>query len=454
MAERWSDLLRGDNAGRCAVVGGGISMHAVNVFIVTTILPSVVREIGGLNYFAWSTTLYVVASLMGGASTAQLMRRIGIRQTYRVALGCFAIGCLICAMAPSMAVLLLGRLVQGLGAGGLSALSFSMVRVLFPQALWGRAFSVVSVAWGIATLGGPAIGGIFAQYDAWRAAFWSLLVLTPILLLLVETNLPRGLARPSGPSMPVSLIGLALLAVSALAVSTGSMATNPWLNTLGLAAAVAGLLVFQWLEANGPTRVLPRGACDPTTKLGGVYLAMLLLLLGVNSEIFVSYFLQMLHGMSPLHAGYLSALMSGGWSVASITSATSNRRMLMLETGPWVMAAGLIGLCVLMPMRDASDLPALAAMGASLAAIGAGIGMCWPHLGAAVFAHAPEDERDLASASITTVIMVGNAFGSALGGMVTNVANVAQTPAHAASWLFALFTLAPIGAALAIRRLR
>jgi MFS family permease len=454
MAQGWGDLLRGGNAGRCAVIGGGISMHAVNVFIVTTILPSVVHEIGGLRYFAWSTTLYVVASLMGGANTAQLMRRIGVRQTYRVALGCFALGCLICAAAPSMAVLLLGRLVQGLGAGVLSALSFSMVRLLFPQALWARAFSVVSVAWGIATLGGPAIGGIFAQYDAWRAAFWSLLGLTPILLLLVEINLPRGMARPSGPAMPVSRIGLALLAASALSVSTGSMATNPWLNGLGLAAAATGLLVFRRLEARGPARVLPRGACDPSTKLGGVYLAMLLLLLGVNSEIFVPYFLQVLHGMSPLHAGYLSALMSGGWSVASITSAASDRRSVMLQVGPLAMAAGLLVLFVLMPVQDGTSLAALSAMGVGLAAIGAGIGLCWPHLGAAVFAHAPEDERDLASASITTVIMVGNAFGSALGGMVTNVADVAQTPSHAASWLFALFALAPIGAALAVRRLR
>ncbi len=454
MAQRWSDLVRGDNAGRCAVIGGGISLHAVCVFIVTTILPSVVHEIGGLRYFAWSTTLYVVASLMGGANTARLMRELGIRQTYRTALGCFALGCVICAMAPSMAGLLLGRLVQGLGAGVLSALSFSMVRVLFPPALWARAFSVVSVAWGIATLGGPAIGGIFAQYDAWRAAFWSLLGLVPVLLVLVEASLPRDLARPAGPAMPISRIGLALLAASALAVSTGSMARDGWLNALGLVVAATGLLVFRRLEARGPARVLPRGACDPSTKLGGVYLAMLLLLLGVNSEIFVPYFLQVLHGMSPLHAGYLSAMMSGGWSVASITSAAGDRRALMLRIGPLVMAAGLLVLFVLMPMQGASDLAVLSAMGAGLAAVGAGIGMCWPHLGAAVFANAPEDERDLASASITTVIMVGNAFGSALGGMVTNVAGVAQTPALAASWLFALFTIAPLAALFAIRRLR
>lgn len=454
MAQGWSDLLRGDNAGRCAVVGGGISLHAINVFIVTTILPSVVHEIGGLSYFAWSTTLYVVASLMGGANTSQLMRRIGVRNTYRAALGCFALGCLICATAPSMAGLLVGRLVQGLGAGVLSALSFSMVRVLFAQPLWSRAFSVVSVAWGIATLGGPAVGGIFAQYDAWRAAFWCLLALTPLLLVLVEINLPRNLARPSGPTRPVARISLALLAASALAVSTGSMATNPWLNVAGLGAALLGLVLFRRREARGPTRVLPLGACDPNTRLGATYLAMVLLLLGVTSEIFVPYFLQVLHAMSPLHAGYLSAMMSGGWSVASITSATSTRVQRMLQAGPILMAAGLVTLFVLMPTENGADPASLAAIGAGLAAIGAGIGMCWPHLGSSVFAHAPEGERDLAAASITTVIMVGNAFGSALGGMVTNMAQMAAAPSHAAAWLFGIAALAPVGAALAMRRLR
>jgi predicted MFS family arabinose efflux permease len=147
-------------------------------------------------------------------------------------------------------------------------------------------------------------------------------------------------------------------------------------------------------------------------------------------------------------------MMSGGWSVASITSAASTRGPRMLAIGPATMLAGLLALFVLMPMRDASDLASLAAMGLGLGAIGAGIGMCWPHLGAAVFANAPEGERDLASASITTVIMVGNAFGSALGGMVTNVAHVAEAPSQAAAWLFALFALAPVGAALAMRRLR
>ena len=116
----WAELVRGGNAGRTAVVGGGMIIHALSTFIVTTILPSVVREIGGLRYFAWSTVLYVVGSLLAAALCARVLRGIGVRNTYRVALLGFAAGSVACALAPAMPVLLAGRLVQGLGAGTLA----------------------------------------------------------------------------------------------------------------------------------------------------------------------------------------------------------------------------------------------------------------------------------------------------------------------------------------------
>ncbi len=218
----WSDLLRGGNAARTAVVGGGMVIHAISVFIVTTILPSIVLEIGGLAYFAWSTTLYVVASLLGGAFCARLLARIGARRLYRLALGCFALGAALCALAPSMPVLLAGRVVQGLGAGTLSALSFTMVRVLFPERLWAPALSIVSAAWGVATLAGPAVGGVFAEHHAWRMAFWSVCAAAPFLLLLVEISLPRGLARPPMPRTPMAFLNLAMLVAGVLALSVGS----------------------------------------------------------------------------------------------------------------------------------------------------------------------------------------------------------------------------------------
>ncbi len=450
----WLELVRGANAARSALVGGGMVLHAVNVFIVATILPSVVHDIGGLRFFAWSTTLYVVASLFGAVACARLLRDLGARPTYRLALLLFALGCAGCAAAPSMPALLAGRFVQGLGAGTLSALSFTQVRQLFPERLWARALAVISVSWGAATLLGPAVGGVFAEYHAWRAAFWSLLAVTPVLLLLVEWALPRGLAPPAA-ARPMAWLNLALLAGSVLAVSAGGMSPNVAVNALGLAAAAIGLAWFARRERRRPA-LLPRGATQPTTPLGATYAAMALLLLGLTTEIFVPYFLQALHGLSPLHAGYLSALLSGGWTLGSMASTGPSRAPgRLLRCGPLAVAGGLLGLALAMPRAGLPGLD-VAVMGGCLLAMGLGIGMCWPHLGTSVFRQAAEGEQALAAASITTVVMVTNALGSALGGVLTNLAGLTAPggptgAAHAAAWLFAVAALAP---ALALRAMR
>jgi predicted MFS family arabinose efflux permease len=455
----WLELMRGDNAARSAVIGGGMIIHAVSTFIVVTILPSVVRDIGGLRFFAWGTTLYVLASLLGGALCARLLARVGGRGTYRFALPVFALGTLVCALAPSMPVLLVGRLIQGFGAGTLSALSFTMVRTLFDEALWSRALSLTSAAWGVATMAGPAIGGVFAQYGAWRAAFWSVFVLVPFLLLLVERSLPRDLPRPAAPSTRLALLNLCVLVGSVLAVSVGSTASWAVANAAGLAAALAGLMLFVWLEARR-RRLLPHGACNPSTALGAAYATMMMLIVGVSTEIFVPYFLQVLHGMTPLHAGYLSALMSAGWSIGAVggSSQSIGGTRALLTAGPLLLAGMLAGMFLLMPRSGVLGDGQLWVIGALLLGQGLGIGSAWPHLCAKVFAFAPDAEKDLAATSITIVIMVANALGSALGGMVTNGAGMTNPggpagAAQAAAWLFGLYTLAPLLAFVTVRRL-
>ncbi len=459
MQARWSELVRGGNAGPSAVVGGGMIIHAINTFIVATILPSIVRDIGGLRYFAWSTVLYVVASLLGGAFCARVLQRLGARGSFRLALGGFAAGSVICALAPSMPALLAGRALQGLGAGTLSALSFTMVRTLFPPQLWPRALSVVSVAWGVATLLGPAVGGVFAQFGVWRAAFWSVAAAAPLLLALVEFSLPRDIVRPPKPGTALPLGNLLLLAGSVLAVSVGSMSAAPLANAAGLAVALAGFVLFARREAAGAARLFPAGATRPNSPLAATYAAMILLLAGTTPEIFVPYFLQTLHGLSPLHAGYISALMAFGWTLGSVftSGAGAGHARGALAAGPAVLAAGLAALALLMPQPGPPG-AALAAMALALVGVGAGIGMTWPHLGARVFGFAREADRDLAGASITMVVMVGSAFGAALGGMVTSLAGLTAPGGmagaeSASAWLFAAFMAAPLLAALAIRRL-
>jgi MFS family permease len=210
LAPGWGDLLSGKNAIYALALAGGVTLHAVNIYIVTTVLPSVVKDIGGLNYFAWSTTLFVIASILGSALSSRLLRRAGPRGAYGIAALLFAVGTLICAIAPSMPILLVGRFVQGFGGGFLYALAYSVIRVVFPEALWSRAIGLISAMWGISTLIGPAVGGIFAEFDAWRAAFWSLVPLIGIFGAMAFATLPKHSSGNTQAS-PLPIMQLVLL---------------------------------------------------------------------------------------------------------------------------------------------------------------------------------------------------------------------------------------------------
>ena len=456
----WGELLRGGNAARSGVVGGGMAMHAINTFIVTTILPTVVRDIGGLEYLAWNTTLYVVASLLGGACCSRIQARIGPRDSYRAALALFGAGTLLCAMAPDMLVLLAGRFVQGLGAGTLSALSFSMIRILFPERLWPRAIAVVSTVWGVATLLGPALGGVFAEYGVWRPAFWAVLAITPLFALLVERCLARQPVHPTQVATRLPIGSLALLLASVMALSVASASSGAGRNGAGVLVAVAVFVWFVRREAGGGSRLMPLGACDPRTPIGAIFSTQFLLLMGMATEIFVPYFLQTLHAMTPLHAGYMSALMSAGWSLGSIgfSGAAERGSRAAMTVGPAVEVLGLAGLWLLMPISD-GGFAVMAGIGAALFAIGLGIGLGWPHLCARVYRFASHSERDLASASLTVIVMIGNAFGSAFAGLVTNMAGLTEPGGitggvTAAVWLYGMFMFAPCLALLTASRVR
>lgn len=458
----WAALLSGSNGLRSLALAGGVTLHAVNVYIATTILPSVIKDIGGIDYYAWNTTLFVAASILGSALSARLLISAGPRGAYVIAALVFAIGTLICALAPSMPVMLAGRVVQGLGGGFLFALSYAMIRLVFSEALWPRAMALVSGMWGVATLTGPAIGGIFAELGVWRAAFWSLIPVAALFALLAMAVLPkRNADRTENSSRPIAQ--LVLLTAAVLAVSAGSVSSTLFWNIVGLASAtlLTGLLITT--ENRARDKLLPTGAFRITTALGALYATMSLLAVAVTSgEIFVPLFLQVLHHQSPLVAGYLAALMAAGWTLGSIASSGVSGKGIKraILAGPVLGAAGMVTLAVLMPTESGGSWTLLTPICIGLVVIGLGVGMAWPHLLTRVFQVAPAGEHDLAAASITTVQLFATALGAALAGMVANVAGLTDPGgvagiSNAAGWLFGVFALAPIiGVFTALRVVR
>lgn len=455
---RWGELLLGENATRSIALSGGIALYATNTYIATTILPSVVAEIGGLELYAWSTTLYVVASILGSALTSKLLQGTGPRLAYTLATLVFIVGVLICALAPSMPVLLVGRLIQGLGGGILLALCYSMIQLVFEERLWPRAMALVSGMWGVATLVGPAVGGVFAEMDAWRLAFGSMVPISLAYIVLTHRVLPPREAAPVTPSrLPVTQ--LVLLAAAVLAVCSGSVSSLPIWNLLGIAACAVLVFVLVRHESSATVRLLPKDAFKFNTPLCALYATTCLLVIGMSSEIFMPYFLQHLHGQTPLIAGYMTALMAAGWTVAEILSSgwTGRNIQRAILAGPLFIIVGLVMLAITTPMASLGEWTQLAPICLGLFLVGFGIGLGWPHLLTRILQVASERDKDTAAASITTLQLFAMAMGAALAGVIANMAGINDTTgnagiSNAAQWLFGLFVLAPVLALVMARR--
>lgn len=440
----WSALLLGKNGLRSAALAGGVALHAINVYLVTTILPSVVADIGGLDYYAWNTTLFVVASIIGSVLSTKCLTALGARAAYVWAGVIFAIGSGVCSLAPDMAVMILGRTIQGLGGGLLFALPYAMIRLVFAEPLWPRAMALISGMWGAATLIGPAVGGVFAEYDAWRAAFWALIPVTALFMVLAWALLPKKSADTSRP-VGVPWAQLVLLSAVVLAISVGSIKPEAIYSVLGLAVGFLLLYLVYRIEVRSTWRLMPKGGLAARGALLPLYVSMSLMVIGMTSEVFVPYFLQVLHLQTPLLAGYISALMAAGWTLGALYSSglKSTTALRAIGIAPFFIVAGLVLAFVFVPRFDPSLLN-VAGVCAGMLAVGAGIGLAWPHLLTRVLESVAEDEKELAGASITTVQLIATAIGAALAGMIVNLGGFSSPggvagASSAAAWLFGVY---------------
>jgi MFS family permease len=426
---------------------GGITLQAMEGFIGSAMLPTVVHDIGGLDYFAWNTTLFIVASIVATVFAAVRPERIGPRDVYVLAAIAFGLGSLICGLAPNIAVLLVGRTVQGFGAGLIIATTLAMIRIVFPQHLWPRAMALNSMVWGIATLLGPAVGGVFANYGLWRWAFLSIVPLAALLAIGAIVVLPRR--EETGVRNPLPLLQIGLVIAAILLISIASLITNdPILATVLLGLAVATVATLSAVERRSPSRLLPEGALSPGHPLATLFITIMLLGMSITSDIFAPLFLQRLHGLSPLAAGYLTALVALGWTVTSIVSSgfTGRRVHLAILATPVLMTLATIGLglALAVPNEASRPLPIILC-GLFLFILGS-IGFAFQHLSTGVLASGSAADNDRVSATLGMVQLFASGLGAAIGGVAVNAAGLPRATSaadlsHAASVLLWVFTV-------------
>jgi MFS family permease len=447
----WRAVFAEGRALAAITFASGVGLQAMETFIVSTLLPSVVRDIGGLELFAWNTTAFIVASIIAAIFAAVRPFGLGPRGTYVLAAAGFGLGSLICGFAGNMETMLVGRAVQGFGAGLLTAMSYAMIRLVFPEALWGRAFALISSVWGVSTLIGPAVGGVFGLYGAWREAFWVIVPLSALLGLLAFKVIParsdeRGMAR-------VPVLQIVLLTGAVVAVSVASILTEgAMLPALLVGLAVLAIIALGVIDRHRETRLFPTGTFSWRSPLAALFAAMLLLNAAIICDMFVPLFVQDLHGQTPLVAGYMVALVAVGWSSGSVVTSswTGSRAQAVIVIGPVLQAVAILGLALFLGRDNVAGtwLP-LVPVGIALVLLGLGIGISWPHVSARLLQSAPHGEGDLTSASISMVQLFAAGLGAAVAGVIVNGAGLAagngvSATIAASNWLYGLFLLVPL----------
>jgi MFS family permease len=439
----WGALLTPEWIPSLTVLLGGVLLHSMNVLLVATVLPSIVAEVGGAALMSWPTTAYLAFSIVAATCTGLVTAAVGPGRAFAGGAVVFCVGTLLCALAPVMGQVIVGRFLQGGGGGLLSAVAYVVVRGTFPESLWPRVFALLASVWSISVLVGPLVGGAFATYGNWRGAFFAVAALAGLLALVALRALPthRAAGRGAWPRVPggrVALLGAAIAAMSLAAIAS-MVAAKACL----ILAAVGALVATVRLDRAATASVMPGDAFSVHSPTGvGLWVALFMSIAFVPLQIFVPVFLQRLHGLDPLAAGYTVAGASMAWTVAAIAVAGLSNRWpgRMIIAGPVAMGIGLLGIAIAMPRGP------VVAIVPMIILVGGGIGVCWAFTAQRIMTGARRGQEEIAASSVATVQQTGLALGAAVAGLVANAAgfSVAGDTAgtiRAAFWVPASFIL-------------
>ncbi|MEV5575474.1 MFS transporter [Spirillospora sp. NPDC052269] len=269
--------------------------------MVNLVLPAIGAEFGASEaQLAWVVTGFLLAFSVGIPLYGRISDRTSLRRLFGIALLVYAAGSLICALAPDLLVLVLGRIVMGAGAAGIPVLSITAVTRLLPVDRRGMGIGVVSSAAGIGTAAGPAIGGGIGQFLGWRPLFWLMLavavLLLPVVLRVLPDEAPAGAGR-------FDLLGGVLLGLGAglllfgitQAQAAGPGAPTTW-GSLTAAAATIGLFGRRTVRVAQP--FVPPSLFSNRVYRAAVVIAFLAMVVNLGGLVFVPLLVVDVHGLT------------------------------------------------------------------------------------------------------------------------------------------------------------
>lgn len=404
------------------VLSGGlvltITLVAFEALAVSTVVPLVARDLGGLELYGWVFSAFFLGSLIGIAVVGGMVDRGTLGRPFALGLTLFGVGLLIGGLAPSMPVLIGARFIQGLGAGTIPPIAYVAIGRSLPESLRPRMFATLSTAWILPGVIGPALAGLVGEALGWRYVFLGLL---PFILVagiltyhaIASVRAPEAAAEDehsagsaSRRRLPAALLVSAGAGLVMAGLSTGEALATLALVAVGLVAGVPALL-----------RLTPEGTLTARPVLpAAVLLRGILTCAFFGVEAYVTLALEEWRGLSAIAAGVVLTTATLSWTAGSWTQARNSERWparLFVRAGFLVVIAGLaLFSLVLLP-----GVPAWLAA-PTFAVAGYGMGLAYSPLALIVLREAPAATQGSASSALSLMDTLGTAIGTGVAGAI------------------------------------
>ena len=325
----------------------GMLLAALNQTIVATALPDIVADLGGFDHYSWVFSAYMLTSTVTVPLYGKLSDVYGRRPFFLLAIVLFMAGAVVSGLAPTMTVLILGRALQGLGAGGLIPLAMAVIGDLIAPRERGKWQGLTGAVFGVASVVGPATGGWISDNASWRWAFFVSLPFGLLALVVVQKGFTM---EPAHREHAIDYIGAALLTAG---LSTGLLATvwggtqYPWASAeiVGLfAVSVVLLVVFVAWERRAREPILPLDLFRNRTFAASQVALFFIGAAMFATILYVPLFVQGVLGESATSSGailtpLMLALIGASVAAGQLVSRTGRYKAVLL-TSPVVLAVG------------------------------------------------------------------------------------------------------------------
>jgi len=414
-----------------------VLLAALDQTIVSTALPTIVGDLGGLSHLSWVVTAYLLASTVTGPLYGKFGDLYGRKVVLQTAIVIFLVGSALCGISQNMAELISFRALQGLGAGGLIVVSIAVIGDVIPPRDRGRYQGMFGAVFGVATVIGPLLGGFFVDNLSWRWIFYVNLPVGAVALFVIGTVFH---SRGTRVEHAIDYLGAALLAgaLSAIVLFTSLGGTTyAWGSAPIILLAVLAVV----LTALFP--LAERRAAEPILPLSLFRLRVFAVCAGVGFIIgvamfgtitFLPLFLQIVRGRSPTSSGLQLTPMMGGLLITSIASGQLISRFGRYKPfpifGTAVMTAGMALLAQLNVHTT------VLAVSLYMVVVGLGLGMVMQVLVLAVQNAVQPEVMGVATSATIMFRQIGGSVGIALFGAVfanrlhANLAKLLPPGAH------------------------